>query len=456
MTTIILGAGPTGLGAAWGLKQQGARFHLYEKSSVAGGLSASVKDEQGFTWDYGGHVLYTGNEKFKKIILTALQGKYQDITRSAWIRIFEKWVPYPFQKNLHHLPVDIAVECCLGLVKGREEEGTSSRNFSGWLQKSFGEGICKHFLTPYNKKVWGVALETMDAGWIAERVPVTDLEEVLRSILTAEDNTTWGGNAGFIYPLHGGTGGLWEHFTTVCGEEISYHSPAVAIDPRRRIVRFGSGEERAYEKLFSTLPLDQLVPMIKGVSEVALKAAESLVHNSGHIIGIGVERKIETKRTWLYFPEKEIPFYRVTYLHRYSPCNVPDSEHCSSLMCEVTTYPASETPLSREEQANMIDRCIDGLITTGVLEEKDRSRIVSRFYTFLPYSYPVPDIHRDKNLQIIQDELKSLGIVSRGRFGGWCYEAGNMDHSFMMGYQWALSQYGKETENIFPDFSSQR
>jgi len=51
----IIGAGPTGLGAATRLYQLGhGDWDLYEKSNVAGGLAQSFVDDNNFTWDIGG------------------------------------------------------------------------------------------------------------------------------------------------------------------------------------------------------------------------------------------------------------------------------------------------------------------------------------------------------------------------------------------------------------------
>jgi len=59
---VIIGAGPTGLGAAFRLHELGYRnWEIYERNHYIGGLSASFKDNKGFTWDIGGHVLFSNS-----------------------------------------------------------------------------------------------------------------------------------------------------------------------------------------------------------------------------------------------------------------------------------------------------------------------------------------------------------------------------------------------------------
>ncbi|MDH4350230.1 MAG: NAD(P)-binding protein, partial [Gemmatimonadota bacterium] len=44
---VIVGAGPTGLGAAWRLQELGhTDWDLYERAETAGGLASSVVDDQ--------------------------------------------------------------------------------------------------------------------------------------------------------------------------------------------------------------------------------------------------------------------------------------------------------------------------------------------------------------------------------------------------------------------------
>ena len=57
---VILGAGPTGLGAAYRLKQLGyTNFHMHDRLPYLGGLASSFTDSAGFTWDIGVHVMFS-------------------------------------------------------------------------------------------------------------------------------------------------------------------------------------------------------------------------------------------------------------------------------------------------------------------------------------------------------------------------------------------------------------
>src|ERR1043166_5736487 len=114
---LIIGGGPTGLGAAWRLEQRAVRDWLVlEGSRVAGGLAQSVVDEHGFTWDLGGHVQFSHYEMFDQLMdeLLGVDG-WLDHDRESWVRIRDRFVPYPFQLNLHRLPEADQASCVSGL-----------------------------------------------------------------------------------------------------------------------------------------------------------------------------------------------------------------------------------------------------------------------------------------------------------------------------------------------------
>ena len=66
---VIIGGGPTGLGAAYRLHELGYdNWTLYEKHDYVGGHASSHVDAHGFVWDEGGHVIFSHYPYFDKLI----------------------------------------------------------------------------------------------------------------------------------------------------------------------------------------------------------------------------------------------------------------------------------------------------------------------------------------------------------------------------------------------------
>ena len=133
----------------------------------------------------------------------------------------------------------------------------------------------------------------------------------------------------------------------------------------------------------------------------------------------------------MYFPDSNAPFYRATNFAKYSPAHVPGSDvsRYSAYMTE-TSY-SEYKPESRDD---LEDRVVTGLKRSGLVpEEVADSAVVSVHTIDAEYAYPVPTLERDGALAVIQPWLMERGIYSRGRFGSWRYEIGNMDHAVKMG-----------------------
>ena len=432
MRILILGAGPAGLGAAHYLnKSNYADWRLFERNPHVGGLSASFVDDQGFTWDIGGHVLFSHYDYFDKAVEEALGDDYYNHLRESWIRILNTWVPYPFQNNIRHLPPEALGKCLEGLRAVRMNPAVT-RNFREWMDAIFGEGIVKYFMEPYNRKVWGVPLEEMGKEWLGERVSVVDLARVEKNIAEQKDDVNWGPNNRFKFPKSGGTGAIFEGIARPFRDRISCDHDLVSVDLESKEVCFANGRREGYDVLVNTTPLDLFVGKCLDLPDVVRDASRALVHNGGLVVGLGFAGKRVDPKCWMYFPEANSPFYRVTNFFNYSPYNVPngDVENYFSLMCETTYSP--HKPVDKER---IIDDTIQGLVNSGMITEEERGRIVSRYLIDIPYSYPVPTLGRDRALGIIQPWLESRGVYSRGRFGAWKYEVGNMDHSFMQGVE---------------------
>ncbi len=429
---VILGAGPTGLGAALRLKELGhAGFRVYDRASHVGGLAASFVDAKGFTWDVGGHVQFSHYRYFDRLMDEALGPRWLTHERESWVWIEGRFVPYPFQNNIRHLTTESRWRCVKGLVELYKQPPTGRpKNFRQWIDATFGEGIAGIFMVPYNFKVWAYPLEEMDYNWIGERVAVTDLTKVLDNVLHEKDDLSWGPNNTFRFPEYGGTGMIWEKVANLVGREsISLGKEVSGIDPGTKTVHFCDGSRDSYDALVSTLPIDRLVDL---AGFDALKpAASALKFSTSYIVGVGLSGEPPeplSKKCWMYFPESNCPFYRVTVFSNYSPNNVPDPSTQWSLMAEV-----SESTRKPVDPDRVVDSTIKGMLATGLIDESHE--ILSKWSYRAHYGYPTPSLGRDAALNAIHPMLERQQIYSRGRFGGWKYEVSNQDHSLMQGVE---------------------
>jgi len=421
----IVGGGPCGLGCARELERLGhENWAVFERQNTAGGLAASVVDPQGFTWDFGGHVVFSHYGEFDNLLEETLGDEVYAHERSSYIRFRDRWVPYPFQNNLRYLPPEPAYECLLGLIEA--PGGDTTLDFAQWMEAVFGGGITHHFMRPYNFKVWATPPERMSSQWIGERVSVVDYRRALRSFIFEEDDVAWGPNNLFVFPAAGGTGEIYRRLANRLGARVHYGRSVASVDAETKVLRFADGSEEHYDRLVSTMPLDLLVRMLVHCPDEVRAAAEDLEHNGVYMVGIGYRTPVTDDKSWMYFPDDRAPFYRATNFAKYSPSNVPGGD--TATYCSYMT----ETSYSRYKEESLESLGVEeGLRATGVVE--GRPEVASEHTVDIPYAYPVPTLERDTALATIQPWLMQHDIYSRGRFGAWKYEIGNMDHSVKMG-----------------------
>jgi protoporphyrinogen oxidase len=427
---LILGAGPTGLGAAYRFNELGeSNFLVIDKNDTPGGLSRSFLDENGFTWDIGGHVQFSHYKYFDNAMLNAIpKNEWNNIDREAWVWLYDRFVPYPFQNNIRLLPKEVLKECLNGLIN---LDNKKIENFEDWIVNTFGIGIAKHFLLPYNYKVWAFHPHKLNYSWVGERVAKVDLIKIINNILDEKDDKSWGPNNKFSFPKFGGTGRIWENISNIIGlDKIKLSQEILEIDYKNNLVKT-SNAIYEYKKLLNTIPLNILNKLLTPSIPAIDSLTSELLYSSSHIIGIGLKGKIPEilkTKSWMYFPESNCPFYRVTVFSNYSKNNVPSDEFWS-LMTE--TSESEDKPVSSKE---IINQTIEGLRNTKLLDKSNI--IVSKWYFKAELGYPTPSLNRDELLDKIFAELKKIDIDSRGRFGAWKYEVSNQDHSFMQGVEW--------------------
>lgn len=447
---IIIGSGPTGLGAGYFFKDNNFEDYLIlEKEDYYGGLATSFIDDKGFTWDIGGHVQFSHYPYFDQVMLRAITATdWLTHERSSWVWMYDRFIPYPFQNNIHRLTKEALDDCLLGLENLKNQK-ISLQNFEDWILKSFGEGVAKHFLIPYNFKVWAYPPKMLNYSWVGERVATVDLERIKENIKLMRDDISWGPNNTFQFPRKGGTGAIWKNVAALVGhEKIKLNSKIFEIDKNKKLIKTNHGDFY-YDEILSTMPVSELCKLITPESSQLKEKSNQLLYSSSHIVGIGLKGKATPSladKCWMYFPESNCPFYRVTVFSNYSPNNVPDSDQYYSLMTET-----SSSSLKFVDDKKLIDEVVSGLINTKLINKSDESNIVSKWKYSARHGYPTPSLQRDEILDYLLPQLQQEHIYSRGRFGAWKYEVSNQDHSFMQGVEWAdfiLNQKAEKTLRI--------
>ncbi len=426
----ILGAGPAGLSAAYHLK---GKSILIEKEDRVGGLARS-KEIDGFVFDYAGHIFFTQDKYAFKLFKKLLKDNINFRNREAWVYSKDVYTRYPFQVNTYGLPKDVIMECIIGLLEERYNgNGRKPRHFEDWIQATFGEGITRHFMKPYNQKVWAFPLNKMTYEWIADRVMMPEVKEVLEGALESR-KVEFGPNSKFAYPLKGGSQAFADSFLPhLKRTDVLLNSEVVSIDLREKVIMIKSEvrsqksearreNEVRYEKVISSLPLPQLISLCNKVPKAVKMAAEELEFTSVYCVNLGINHPKITEKTWIYYPEKDIVFQRLFVQSNASPYVVPKGK--SSITAEI-----SYSKFKRIGKEGLIERVIDDLLKIKFIQKA--SDIVVSDLLDIKYGYILFEKERKRKVDIIHKFLRGNDIIPIGRFGEWEYY--NMDHSILSG-----------------------
>ncbi len=425
---IILGAGLTGLSAAYH-----STGIVYEKQQRPGGHAKSWS-KQGFTFDEGIHVLHTSNE----YVLSLLKNVGADLaehSREAWIHSFETLTRYPFQANTYGLPIPIVKDCLLGFIENQFRDVEKVKTYEDWIYYLFGKGIAEHFMIPYSQKFWGVGPTELTTEWVSVRHPRPTLAEVLDGALH-EQTKGFGVNAEFRYPKAGGFGSIGESLAKAVEGRVHYGMRATRVDVVRRQIEFNGQETIPYERVMSTIPLPSLLAMIPEAPAEVREAAGKLRANSIVAVNLGVDRPNLTTKHWIYYPERQYCFFRISFPFNKAAGMAPVG--ASSIAAEISYGNENALPCSREL---LVERVHQDLVKAKVLLGSDR--LVFADLIDIPNAYVLYDHVRRAAVKCIHDYLKQFEVYPCGRYGDWTYYWS--DEAILSGKKTALELAGKRS-----------
>jgi protoporphyrinogen oxidase len=431
---VILGAGLAGLTAALTLREHGdEHWQVYERAERVGGHARSTVVD-GYTFDYGPHILFTIDEEIGALIRDLLGDNFTAQQRRAFIYHHAHGVHtrFPFQAHLKGLPEWLVTECLVGLVRAIERQARGEfapRNYEEWMHGFFGDGIAERLMIPYARKLWTVEPSTMDFNWIGRRVPTPEVERIIAGALH-DDVEQVGATAEFWYPRRGGIEALPRALGERVGD-VHLGAELERLEPRRRRLTFRGGDAVSFDRAIYTLPLNTLTTLVPDLPPRVRRACEGLRYQGILCVSLGIDSPHLSDYHWVYFYEDEFPFHRLSYPANFSAANVPRGK--SSISLEVAFAAGTEV----DEEA-MLERTIAALKLAGVLTDDDLIEV--RHAQAIEPAYVIYDLAHGRNVEVVRSWLAEHGILLAGRFGEWQYA--NMDHAMRSGANAARSLLG--------------
>ena len=416
----ILGAGIAGIAAGYHLSQRGIEHTIFEKNSSWGGLCDNFSIGEGFLFDKFVHLSFTKSEVVKDLFHKNTAFYSHKPESSNYYK--NLWLKHPVQNNLAPLSIDEKIRIIEDFIA--KPTLNTIQNYEDWLLVQFGMYFKEHFSEKYTYKDWTLPSKELSTDWLGSRISIPSLEVLLRGAFEVQEKNFYYAQE-MRYPQQGGYKSFLN--TMAINTSIKTQKEVALIDPIHKKITFTDGSETNYEKLISSLPLPEIGKIIKDAPKKVVEAGEKLLATSGQLVSIGFNRPDIPKHLWFYIYDEDILSARAYSPSLKSPYNVPKGK--SSLQFE--TYFSKKKPKQLSGDS-MVNHIIEKGIQMKLWELND---IAITDYREENYANVVFDFNRKSNVALIQDYLRTVGIISIGRFGEWDYFWS--DQSLLSGFKGA-------------------
>jgi len=415
---LILGAGLAGLSAAFHLRRPCV---ILERNRNPGGLASTVRHGE-FLFDLAPHAFFTNNDYALRLFVRLI-GEPRVLVHDQNARVWLNGVlsRFPIQASLHGQPPEVIADCLEGLAHTLLSPNvTEPADFRQWVLASFGWGIARHFLFPYNAKLWGVQPEELTADWTDGKVVKVSFREAVVGAVSDRSLEHYA-NKTFRYPATGGISTLPRAFACqVAG--LLPGADLVEIDLHRKEARTAAGEAFPYEAAVWTLPLYLVERLVRNLPDDVLDAARALRYRRVVCVFVGLDRPLAKTWHWMYFSEEKYPFYRVSFPHAFSPAMVPQDK---ASMCAEVSIPSEGTA----DLGTITESVLTGLEKATLLHQGEKPCLVET--AVLDPAYIVYDHKRGAAVKGVVDHLRKHQVFTAGRFGEWAFF--NMDQTILSG-----------------------
>jgi protoporphyrinogen oxidase len=333
---VILGAGLAGLAAGYTLSAASQAVLVLEADSTVGGLAKTIR-HHGFRFDLGGHRFFTTNKRVDQFVKDVLNQDFLVVPRKSKIYLFNRYFDYPPRPAnvIFGFNTMTGLRIIWDYLKERVKQHLKAPDIitlEDWIVNRFGRTMFKLYFKQYSKKVCGIESGKISREWGEQRIRDLSLWAIVKRAFSradAKDIATLADH--FIYPPMG-VGQISERLREgiVHQNQVLTNTTVAQINHENFFIKnvIAKNEDQICKleggEFVSSIPLTNLIRMIRpSAPEDILKAASQLKFRNVVTVTIMLNRDRVTDNTWIYFPEKEIPFGRIHEPVNWSPHAAP-------------------------------------------------------------------------------------------------------------------------------------
>lgn len=390
---VIIGAGITGATVANRVYGKMDVQMLEQQAHIGGKCYSYAKDTKvgDFRFDIGGHWLH---RELYRDIGTMFSGliEYQ---RNAYVHLNNSHYAYPIQAHYNQIP-DYKIVRDIGeeLKQCDSNRLDHYHHYEELLIKSYGNSLYSLFFKDYNEKLFNpYKLDAIQYGNF----------ETKRNISVKDRK---GYNKDFLY-FHNGKGIKQLIEQLVERIDIQLNHEVISIDVKNKNVICCNGRLIEYDYLINTMPLNKLIHRCKPIDEAFKKVGRQLQYTTSVIYNIGIRNNGKHQhKTWVYYSDKELPFYRIGVYSNIDKKMAPDG------------YSAIYVEAKEEIPKDLL---IDKLRKLEWIDDEEDIAIIDMLTLDENYC-----LHH-KKVPGLLDEFKNKSIYSIGRYGGWRWSSMHED-----------------------------
>ncbi|MER7167453.1 NAD(P)/FAD-dependent oxidoreductase [Micromonospora sp. NPDC000207] len=435
--TVVIGAGPAGLTAAYELTRRGTTVEVVESDDVVGGISRTV-ERDGWRFDIGGHRFFTKVPQVEAFWHEILPDEdFLLRPRMSRIHYRGRLFDYPLRAGnaLRNLGVVEAVRCVGSYLWSRVRPPADQSHFEGWVSARFGTRLYRMFFKTYTEKVWGMPATQLQADWAAQRIKNLSLAGAVRNALLPRRDPTAITSLieEFQYPKYG-PGMMWER----CTERVVDAGGVVTMNTWARRVHRADGRAVAVtvsgpdgdrritaDHVVSSMPISDLVRAVDPPAPPEVRAAaDALRHRDFLTVALVVPADAGFPDNWIYVHTPGVRVGRIQNFGAWSPYLVRDGYTCLGLEYFVNVG----DDLWSAEDADLVAL---GTAELGRLGLVDPEVVGDGYVVRMPKAYPVYDEGYEQALDTVRRWLAEAvpNVHPVGRNGMHRYN--NQDHSML-------------------------